>query len=105
MCRRRAGDPETFLRSLSYPTLVEMLRRDSGVLLCFVNEFLFIRLLVEKLRLSPIAGLEALPNSPCSGEGVNGGPGAGTGTRRNASWEFISRTMASWSDSYVGRDP
>lgn len=61
---------------------------------------LFSRLLVEELRLRPVACSETVP--VLSAAGVNGGPGTGTGTRLNASWELTSRTMASWSDSYVG---
>lgn len=64
---------------------------------------LFSRLFVEELRLRPVACSESLLF--LSAAGVNGGPGTGTGTRLNASWELTSRTMASWSVSYVGMGP
>lgn len=101
MCLRRAGEGLT-RRRMPFEGTLEMLRRDSVFLLCFLREPLEPFLII--LEICPA---EALRFKRCSkvswvGEGVKGGPASGTGTRRKASWELISRTMASCNVSYVG---
>lgn len=103
MCLRRLPDVETRPRTFE-GTLVEMLLRASEFLRCFIKEVGLINL--ENWPSFPgaavLGGLVTLSNDCWFGEGVKAGPCSGTGTRWKASWELISRTIASCNVSKVG---
>lgn len=111
VCRRRLLSVVDDTRLITEgTTLVEMLRLTSEFRRCFLKGFsLESCSLPEPLavtdKLEFFRGLGALSrrSKHClDGEGVNAGPGSGTGTRWKASCELISRTIASCSVSNVG---
>ena len=93
---------------------MEILLRVSEFLRCFLKglglisleswlSFPELFLLTDVLEfLADLAVLSRRSKDSLAGEGVNAGPGSGMGKRRKASWELISRTIASWSVSNVG---
>jgi hypothetical protein len=91
VCLRRRADPGANLRSLSelLGKMPDILLRDSEPRLCLLEEPALINLVnwpsfaEMLLRNSGCGGfsVECLSKAFRAGEGVNGGPGAGTGTR------------------------
>jgi hypothetical protein len=112
VCRRRVGVVASEGRRKTFDgTLVEILRFASEPPRCFLKEPRLISLeswlsFKERVLVDPGAGdfapLAARSKHAWVGEGVKGGPWLGTGTRWKASWELISRMIASWRVSNVG---
>lgn len=104
VCRRLRSGVAARRLTTEGTTLVEMLRLTSELRRCFLKGFSLASCSLPEILpdiemlefFRGFAGaLSRLSKYCLVGEGVNAGPGSGTGTRAKASCELISRTIAS----------